>query len=203
MEVRRLFMSDSDNSMEIIPAFPFLPAEEAVKLDRISEHKAKMDMTKRERPDPRRHMKVAVYIRYFNTTEHENYLDVIKSRYEALFAQCVNWEFVGFYVDNGATAPVMDKADAWGTLLCDCIEKSIDLIITKKISNVSKDIGEMTFCARILAALEHPVALYFESDDVFTAASYYQHDLKDDYLLPLGWEKERMLDSSFTGELHD
>lgn len=196
-------MSENETSCEIVPVFPFAPEEEAVQLDRVSEYRAYMKVMKHERPDPRVSMRVAVYIRYFNTTEHENYLDVIKSRYLALFAQCVNWEFVGFYIDEGASAPVMELSEEWSRLLCDCVDKNIDLILTKKISNVSKIIPEMTLCARLLASLEHPVALYFESDDVYTAASYYQKDLQDVAFLPPGWKVEKPIDSVIAGELHE
>ena len=52
------------------------------------------------------------------------------------------------------------------------------------ISNVSKKPDEITFCARMLAAQEHPIGIYFISEDLFTLASYYRDDLKDTYFLP-------------------
>ena len=196
-------MCVSENSKELTVAFPFAPDEKEIeKADRLAEYRASMLTRKRERPDPNRHLRVAVYIRYFNTTEHENYLDIIKSRYDAVFSVCKNWEFAGFYVDEGATAPVMERAEAWGQLLCDCMDNKIDLIVTKKISDVSKIISEMTICARLLASLEHPVAIYFESNDVFTGASYFQNDLRDKDFLPPGWEVARITDTEIAGELH-
>ena len=196
-------MGVSENNKELIVAFPFAPdVKEIEKTDRLAEYRASMLTRKRERPNPNLHLRVAVYIRYFNTTEHENYLDVIKSRYDTVFSVCKNWEFVGFYVDEGATAPVMERAEAWSKLLCDCMDNKIDLIVTKKISDVSKIIPEMTICARMLAALEHPVAIYFESNDVFTGASYFQNDLHDKDFLPPGWEVTRISDTEIAGELN-
>ena len=46
----------------------------------------------------------------------------------------------------------------------------------------------MAFIARMLAAQEHPVGIYFISEDIFTLASYYQTDLRDSGLLPEGWQ---------------
>lgn len=73
-------------------------------------------------------------------------------------------------------------------LLEDCFTGKVDLIVTQKVSNVSSDWKEMSFMARMLAAQEHPVGIYFISEDIFTLASYYQADLRDTGLLPEGWQ---------------
>ena len=46
----------------------------------------------------------------------------------------------------------------------------------------------MSFIARMLAAQEHPIGIYFISEDIFTLASYYQSDLRNTSLLPEGWQ---------------
>ena len=43
--------------------------------------------------------------------------------------------------------------------------------------------------SRLLAALEKPVGIYFVSENIFTLASYYQHDNHDKELFPSeDWE---------------
>ena len=42
--------------------------------------------------------------------------------------------FVGFYVDEGSTAPNMESAPEWSRLLQDCYDEKVDLIITQKAS---------------------------------------------------------------------
>ena len=64
------------------------------------------------------------------------------------------------------------------------MEGKVDLIITQKVSNVSKKPYEIAFCARILAAQNPPVGMYFISEDIFTLAHYYQEDLRDTFFLP-------------------
>lgn len=59
------------------------------------------------------------------------------------------------------------------------MDGKIDLIITQKISNVSRDPGEVTFCARFLATLKKPVGVYFVNEDIYTLASYYQEDMRE------------------------
>ena len=78
----------------------------------------------------------------------------------------------------------MESSPEWTRLLNDCFDGKVDLIITQKVSNVSKRIYEITLCARLLAAQNHPIGIYFISEDVFTLASYYREDLRDTYFLP-------------------
>ena len=99
------------------------------------------------------------------------------------------WEFVGFFIDNGSTAPNMESAVAWSELLSDCDEGKVNLIITQKISNVSRKIHEVSICARMLAARNPPVGIYFISEDLYTLASYYRDDLREPCFFPTpDWE---------------
>ena len=78
----------------------------------------------------------------------------------------------------------MGKSPEWNRLLNDCMDNKIDLIITQKVSNVSRQPFELTFCSRLLAAHNPPIGIYFISEDIFTLASYYLEDLKDPEFLP-------------------
>ena len=128
--------------------------------------------------------KLVVYIRFFNQTKYDNYLDHHKKQFVDTLKLCPNWEFVGFYVDVGQSAPNMETAPEWSRLLNDCIEKRIDLIITQKISNVSRKMYEIAICARLLAQQKPPIGIYFISEDLFTLASYYLEDMRDPFFLP-------------------
>ena len=97
---------------------------------------------------------------------------------------CPKWTLVDFYIDTGSTAPSMGKSPEWNRLLNDCMDNKIDLIITQKVSNVSRQPFELTFCSRLLAAHNPPIGIYFISEDIFTLASYYLEDLKDPEFLP-------------------
>lgn len=92
----------------------------------------------------------------------------------------------------------------WSRLLNDSFEGKVDLIITQKTSNISKKQSELTFCSRLLAALEKPVGIYFVSEDIFTLASYYQEDLRDPFFFPSeDWKVLPDEDSQIRGMLHD
>ena len=151
---------------------------------KIAEHKAWLQNIRHERPNTAHHYRVAVYIRYFNQTKYDNYLDYHIQEYKDTMALCPNWEFVGFYIDEGSTAPNMENAKEWSRLLQDCMDGKVDLIITQKVKNVSRKPYELAFCARILAAQKPPVGMYFVSEDIFTLATYYQNDTMDRFFLP-------------------
>lgn len=85
------------------------------------------------------------------------------------------------------TAPNMESAPEWCRLLQDCMDGKVDLIITQKVSNVTKKPQEITILSRLLATLPHPVGIYFISEDIFTLASYYQEDMRDTDFFPEGW----------------
>ena len=179
----------------------FATPEEAARRRKIAAHRLWLNSIRHERPSTAQHYRIGIYIRYFNQTKYENYLDYHKKQFLDCIALCPNWEFVGFHVDEGSTPPNMESAPAWCNLLNDCMAGKIDLIITQKVSNVSKKMPEITICARLLAAQRHPIGIYFISEDLFTLASYYQEDLRDiGFLpdqslegLPENWAEERGL----------
>ena len=135
-------------------------------------------------PNPEHAYRVGIYIRYFNQTRYDNYLDYHIQQYRDTLAMCPDWSLVDFYIDEGATAPNMETAPEWSRLLQDALDGKVDLIITQKVSNVSKKDYEIAFVARILAALDKPVGIYFVSEDIFTLASYYRSSLRDEGFFP-------------------
>jgi hypothetical protein len=80
----------------------------------------------------------------------------------------------------------MENAKEWCRLLDDCWLGKIDLIVTQKVRNVARDADELSLIARLLASQEHPIGMYFISEDIFTLASYYMQDMRDTEFLPAG-----------------
>ena len=190
--------------LEVLPSFDFLLEQENTKQGALAEHRAWLKSIKHESPKPSHPFKVAVYIRYFNQTRYDNYLEKHKQQFLDTIGLCPMWEFVGFYIDEGGTSPNMESAPEWSRLLNDSFEGKVDLIITQKTSNISKKQSELTFCSRLLAALEKPVGIYFVSEDIFTLASYYQEDLRDPFFFPSeDWKVLPDEDSQIRGMLHD
>lgn len=179
-----LVKQTEETQLEVMPSFDFLFQQENEAQTLLAEHRAWLKSIKHERPMPSHHYRIAVYIRYFNQTRYDNYLEKHKKNFLDTLELCPNWDFVGFYIDEGSTAPNMESAPEWSRLLQDCFDGRVDLVLTQKASNISRKQSEITFCSRLLAALEKPVGIYFISEDIFTLASYYQEDLKDPFFYP-------------------
>lgn len=155
----------------------------------IAEHKLWLKSIRHERPSPAHHFKIGIYIRYFNQTKYDNYLDYHKKQFLDTIALCPRWELVDFYIDEGNNAPRMENAPEWKRLLQDCFDQKVDLIITQKVSNVSRNPMEMSFCCKVLATLPKPVGIYFISEDIYSMASYYMEDLRETEFFPEeGWQ---------------
>lgn len=154
----------------------------------IAEHRRWLDAQQKEYPMPLVPYRIGVYIRYYNQTRHENYLEKHTQQFIDDIALCPKWTLVDFYIDKGMTAPRMENSKEWCRLLGDCFSGKVNLIVTQKVRNVSNDPEEVSFIARTLAAQKEPVGIYFISEDIFTLASYYRPDLKDRGFLPFGWE---------------
>lgn len=177
------------NSISGLPAPQFPSKKDYEHAQEIAAHKIWLQSIRHERPSTQTHFKIGVYIRYFNQTKYSDYLSYHKKQFEDTIALCPAWELVGFYVDEGSTPPNMESSPQWGQLLQDCVEQKVDLIITQKISSVSKKSHEIALCARLLAQQKPPVGIYFISEDIFTLASYYLEDMQDIQFLPsLDWK---------------
>lgn len=135
----------------------------------IADHKHWLQTIRHEQPNPAVSFRVGVYIRFFNQTKYEDYLEHHKKQYLDTLALCPNWTLVDFYIDEGSSAPSMRSALEWSRLLNDAMEGKVDLIITQKVSNVSRSPEEITFCSRILATQTPPVGVCFEKEYIETA----------------------------------
>jgi hypothetical protein len=92
----------------------------------------------------------------------------------------------------------MENAKEWSRLLQDCFDGKVNLIITQKVTNVTRDANEITFLARSLACQKPPIGIYFINENLFTLASYYMWDMQEpdfqpEDLPPLPDEDEPLL----------
>lgn len=169
---------------ESIPPFGSLSEASTERAKLQAAHRVWLRSIPHEIPNMEHPYRVGIYIRYFNQTKYDNYLDFHIQQYKDTMAMCPDWTLVDFYIDEGSTAPNMETAPEWSRLLQDALDGKVDLIITQKVSNVSKKDYEIAFVARLLAARKNPVGIYFVSEDIFTLASYYRTNLRDEGFFP-------------------
>ena len=176
---------DVFNKLEsLMVGSPLSQATDSEQAKKIADHRAWLRSIRHERPSTQASYRIGVYIRFFNQTKYQDYLEYHKKQFSDTVALCPNWTLVDFYIDHGSTAPNMETAPEWSRLVQDCFAGRVDLIITQKVSNVTRKPIEITILAGLLAAQKHPVGIYFISEDIFTLASYYQEYMRDTYLLP-------------------
>lgn len=181
-------LSAVESQNEVTEVNVFRPDDiSAEKKDLIRRHQLWLSSIQKEYPLPSHPYRIGVYIRYFNQTKYKDYLEYHKKQFEDTISLCPLWTLVDFYVDNGSVAPNMENASEWCRLLDDCFSGKVDLIITQKVSNVTRKPQDISLISRLLATQEKPVGIYFISEDIFTLASYYQQDLHETDFLPEGW----------------
>ena len=156
------------------------------KRKQLVKHQLWLESIQHEYPMPYVPYKIGVYIRYYNQTKYDDYLQKHIQQFTDDISLSPNWSLVDFYIDTGAKAPRMENAKEWCRLINDCFIGKVDLIVTQKLGNVCSDPDEIAFLARILATQKHPVGMYFISEDIFTLASYYRDDMSDRAMIPSG-----------------
>ena len=144
--------------IETAPHFSMIFDGDTEKAEMIAEHLMWLHSIRRERPLVSRPYKVGIYIRYFNQTRYNNYLDFHKKGFIDTIGLCPKWELVDFYIDEGSTAPNMENAPEWCRLLQDCMEGKVDLIITQKISNVRRSLMRSQFSPECLLRFQSRLA---------------------------------------------
>ncbi len=152
----------------------------------IRRHRQWLDQFRKEYPLPSHPYRIGVYIRFFNQTKYKNYLDYHNQDFTDTIALCPLWTLVDFYVDHGPSAPSIESAPELCRLLNDCRQGKVDLIITQKISNMSRKAWDLTLILRML--MNMGVGVYFINEDIFTMAAYYSMDRFDQEFLVPGLE---------------
>jgi len=116
----------------------------------IAEHKLWLKSIRHERPSPAHHFKIGIYIRYFNQTKYDNYLDYHKKQFLDTIALCPRWELVDFYIDEGNNAPRMENAPEWKRLLQDCFDRRLTLSLRRRFPMYPATPMKWHFAARYL-----------------------------------------------------
>lgn len=86
--------------IETAPHFSVIFGDDSERAEMIAEHLVWMHSIRKERPLASHPYKVGVYIRYFNQTRYDNYLDFHKKGFIDTIGLCPKWDLVDFYIDE-------------------------------------------------------------------------------------------------------
>jgi DNA invertase Pin-like site-specific DNA recombinase len=115
---------------------------------------------------------VAVYARVSTddprqTSSYElqknHYIDVVSHR--------PSWKLVDIYADEGISGTSLQHRDAFIRMINDCKAKKIDLIVTKSVSRFARNVLDCIGYVRQLAAMQPPIGVFFETENIYTLDS--------------------------------
>ena len=113
--------------------------------------------------------KVAVYARVSTDDPNQtSSYELQKNHYEDMVNQRSNWELVDIYADEGISGTSLQHRDEFVRMINDCRDGKIDLIVTKSVSRFARNIIDCIGYVRQLKALESPVGVFFETENIFT-----------------------------------
>lgn len=99
-------------------------------------------------------VKIAIYIR----TTSDN-VDILHNEYLEIYRDC---NIVKFYLDNTS-----GKQPAFKELLSDAKSNLFEVVVTKSILNFTNT-RDVTNVMRTLRTMKHPIAIYFEDENLFS-----------------------------------
>ena len=145
-KIRERYKGVSEDLIDVIPAKP-------------QEDFYKSELQKR----------VAVYARVSTDDPHQtSSYELQKNHYEDMVNDKPNWDLVGIYADEGISGTSLQHRDNFLMLLKDCHEGKVDIIITKSVSRFARNIVDCISEVRALKALDPPVGVFFETENIFT-----------------------------------
>lgn len=91
-----------------------------------------------------------------------------KNHYQDEIHQRPNWHLVKIYADEGISGTSLAHREAFKEMIEDCKAHKLNLIITKSVSRFARNIVDCISYVRMLAALNPPVGIYFETERIYT-----------------------------------
>ncbi|MGI6700746.1 MAG: recombinase family protein [Christensenellales bacterium] len=91
-----------------------------------------------------------------------------QAHYKQLAQDHPNWELKRIYADEGISGTSLKKRDEFNAMILACQRGEYDLIVTKSVSRFARNLVDCISLIRMLKALNHPVGVYFETDNLYT-----------------------------------
>ena len=116
-----------------------------------------------------RYFRACAYCRV--STDNEEQLssyELQQAHYKQVAEDHPNWDLRRIYADEGISGTSLKKRDEFNAMIQACINGEYDLIITKSVSRVARNLVDCISLIRTLKGLNHPVGVYFETDNLYT-----------------------------------
>ncbi|MEG0292538.1 MAG: recombinase family protein [Anaerovoracaceae bacterium] len=112
-------------------------------------------------------LRVAGYARVSTSSDEQLIsLEAQKAYYEKYIKSNEEWEYAGLYYDEGITGTKKEVRDGLSSLITDCEQGLIDMVITKSISRFCRNTADCLELVRKLLGLK--VTIIFEKENINT-----------------------------------
>jgi len=115
----------------------------------------------REKP-----MRVAVFCR---AVEDGDAPDMAWRHYSAVISGYSSWTFIGCYAGQKSTDKTERLLGGLPQMIADCEQGKIDLIITKSVSAITRNLVELLNMLKKLQSMKPPIGIYFEQNNLYTS----------------------------------
>lgn len=91
-----------------------------------------------------------------------------KNHYQDVVSHHENWSLVKIYADEGISGTSLQHRDAFLEMIEDCKNGLLDMIITKTVARFARNVIDCIGYARELAAMNPPIGIFFETENIYT-----------------------------------
>lgn len=122
--------------------------------------------------DDNNEKRVAVYARVSTDDPRQtSSYELQKNHYQDVVSRHPGWRLVEIYADEGISGTSLSHRDAFVRMIEDCHAGKIDLIVTKSVSRFARNVLDCIGYVRQLAALNPPIGVFFETENIYTLHS--------------------------------
>lgn len=118
---------------------------------------------------------VVIYVRVStDDPKQTSSFELQKNYYTDIVNRHEGWTLVNIYADEGISGTSLNHRDAFLKMIEDCEEGNIDLIVVKSVSRFARNLVDCLFYVNKLRKMKHPVAVYFELEQIYTFNEDYE-----------------------------
>ncbi|MBE5952100.1 MAG: recombinase family protein [Lachnospiraceae bacterium] len=116
-----------------------------------------------------REKRVAVYARVSTDDPRQtSSYELQKNHYQDVVSHHPGWKLIEIYADEGISGTSLQHRDSFLRMIEDCHAGKIDLIVTKSVSRFARNVLDCIGYVRKLAALNPPIGVFFETENIYT-----------------------------------
>ena len=122
--------------------------------------------------EDKREKRVAVYARVSTDDPRQtSSYELQKNHYQDVVTRHPGWRLIEIYADERISGTSLQHRDAFIRMINDCHAGKIDLIVTKSVSRFARNVLDCIGYVRQLAALDPPIGIFFETENIYTLNS--------------------------------